>query len=68
LAIRLILDPTLPDSARQLKLSEFGDGAPPDFSEAMEAHLEVADFTIDLGLLALLNDFRTAHGPTIARL
>lgn len=25
-AIRLVLDPTLPDSARQLKLSDFWDG------------------------------------------
>lgn len=48
-AIRLILDPTLPDSARQLKLSDFWDGAPPDFREAIEVHLEIADFTSDLG-------------------
>lgn len=67
-AIRLILDATLPDSARQLKLSDYWDGAPPDFSEAIEVHLEIADFTSDLGLLALLTDFRTAHDPTIARL
>lgn len=67
-AIRLILDPTLPDSARQLKLSDFWDGAPPDFSAAIEVHLEIADFTSDLGLLALLTDFRTAYDPTIARL
>ena len=68
LAIRLILDPTLPDSARQLKLSDLWDGAPADFSEAIEVHLEIADFTSDLGILALLTDFRTAHDPTIARL
>lgn len=67
-AIRLILDPTLPDSARQLKLSDLWDGAPPDFSEAIEVHLEIVDFTGDLGLLALLTDFRTAHDPTVARL
>lgn len=67
-AIRLILDPTLPDSARQLKLSDLWDGAPPDFSEAIEVHLEIADFTSDLGLVALLTDFRTAHDPTVARL
>lgn len=67
-AIRLILDPTLPDSARQLKLSDFWDGAPPDYSEPIEVHLEIADFATDLGLLALLTDFRTAGDPTIARL
>lgn len=67
-AIRLILDPTLPDSARQLKLSDFWDGAPPDYREAIEVHLEITDFTTDLGLLALLTDFRTAGDPTTARL
>jgi hypothetical protein len=67
-AIRLILDPTLPDSARQLKLSDFWDGAPPDYSEPIEVHLEIVDFETDLGLLALLTDFRTAGDPTIARL
>ena len=30
--------------------------------------MEIADFTSDLGLVALLTDFRTAHDPTIARL
>ncbi|RTL91450.1 DUF2813 domain-containing protein [Ancylobacter aquaticus] len=67
-AIRLILDPTLPDSARQLKLSDFWDGSPSDYSEGIEVHLEIADFTTDPGLVALLTDFRTAHNPTIARL
>lgn len=67
-AIRLILDPTLPDSARQLKLSDFWDGAPSDYSEPIEVHLEIADFATDLGLLALLTDFRTAGDPTIARM
>lgn len=28
----------------------------------------LADFTTDLGLVAMLTDFRTAHNPTIARL
>jgi putative ATP-dependent endonuclease of the OLD family len=67
-AIRLVLDQTLPDSARQLKLSDFWDGAAPGYSEPIEVHLEFADFTADLGLLALLTDFRTAGDPKIARL
>jgi len=67
-AIRLVLDPTLPDSARQLKLSDFWDGAAPSYGDPIEVHLEFADFTTDLGLLALLTDFRTAGDPTIARL
>ncbi|WP_262388551.1 AAA family ATPase, partial [Pantoea agglomerans] len=42
-AIRLVIDPTLPDSVRQLKLSDFWDGC--DFSTApqIEVHLEFAD-------------------------
>lgn len=67
-AIRLVLDQTLPDSARQLKLSDFWDGAAPGYSEPIEVHLEFADFAADLGLLALLTDFRTAGDPKIARL
>ena len=67
-AIRLVLDPTLPDSARQLKLSDFWDGAAPGYADPIEIHLEFADFTTDLSLLALLTDFRTAGDPTIARL
>ena len=46
-AIRLVLDPTLPDSARQLKLSDFWDGAAPDHKDPIEVHLEFADFTTD---------------------
>ncbi len=67
-AIRLILDATLPDSARQLKLSDFWDGAAPTFSDPIEVHLEFSDFTADPGVLALLTDFRTAGDPAIARL
>src|ERR1700756_4976243 len=67
-AIRLVLDPTLPDSARQLKLSDFWDGAAPGYADPIEVHLDFADFTTDFGLLALLTDFRTAGDPTIARL
>lgn len=67
-AIQLILDPTLPDSARQLKLSDFWDGSPSDYSEPIEVHLELSDFASDLALVALLTDFRTSHDPGVARL
>lgn len=67
-AIRLVLDPTLPDSARQLKLSDFWDGC--DFAQSpqIEVHLDFADFDGDDALLALLTDFRIAADPGIARL
>ncbi len=67
-AIQLILDPTLPDSARQLKLTDFWDGGPPDYSAPIEVHLEISDFASDMALTALLTDFRAPHDPNIAQL
>lgn len=67
-AIRLILDPALPDAARQLRLSDFWDGGQVDFSEPIEVHLDIAEFAGDPALVALLTDFRIAHDPSIARL
>jgi putative ATP-dependent endonuclease of OLD family len=67
-AIRLVLDATLPDSARQLKLSDFWDGCDLKKNPQIEVHLDFADFDGDDALLALLTDFRTAGDPKIARL
>lgn len=67
-AIRLVLDPTLPDSMRQLKLSDFWDGCDLSQNPQIEVHLDFADFDRDDMLVALLTDFRTAANPTIARL
>lgn len=67
-AIRLILDPALPDTARQLRLSDFWDGCPADFNDPIEVHLDIADFAGDPALVALLTDFRVSHDPSIARL
>jgi len=62
-AIRLVLDPTLPDSARQLRLSDFWDGCAATYDDPIEVHLEFTDFAGDPALVALLTDFRTAHDP-----
>jgi len=67
-AVRLVLDPTLPDSARQLKLSDFWDGCDLAASPEIEVHLHFADFDDDAALVALLTDFRTAADPAVARL
>lgn len=67
-AVQLILDQTLPDSARQLKLTDFWDGGPVDYSAPIEVDLEISDFARDMALTALLTDFRAPHDPTIARL
>lgn len=67
-AIRLVLDPTLPDSMRQLKLSDFWDGCDMTTNPQIEVHLDFAEFDSDDMLVALLTDFRLAADPTVARL
>lgn len=67
-AIRLVLDPTLPDAARQLKLSDFWDGCDLAQSPQIEVHLDFAEFDADDAQAALLTDFRIAGDPRIARL
>lgn len=67
-AVRLILDPTLPDSARQLKLTDFWDGCDLTQAPQIEVHLQFADFDTNAAQLALLTDFRTATDPKIAQL
>ena len=58
-ALRLIFDPTLPDSARNLGLAGFWDGlgAPSD-DDKIVVSVEIQDFEDDLDLLAVLTDFR----------
>lgn len=68
LAIRLVIDPTLPDSMRQLKLSDFWDGCDLSKSPQIEVHLDFADFDNDPLLSALLTDFRIAENPAVARM
>ncbi|TYB84048.1 ATP-dependent endonuclease [Oceaniovalibus sp. ACAM 378] len=67
-AIRLVLDPMLSDSTRQLKLSDFWDGCDLTTAPQIEVHLDFAEFDTDDALLALLTDFRIAADPEIARL
>ena len=67
-AIRLVLDPTLSDAARQLRLSDFWDGCDLTQAPQIEVHLDFAEFDDDSALTALLTDFRKADDPTKARL
>jgi putative ATP-dependent endonuclease of OLD family len=67
-AIQLILDPMLPDAARQLRLSDFFDGNPPNYDQPIEVSLEISEFSADPALNSLLTDFRTATDPMVARL
>lgn len=67
-AMRLVLDQTLPDSVRQLKISDFWDGC--DFSKKpqIEVHIDFTDFADDPALTALLTDYRVAHDHNTVRL
>ena len=68
-AIRLLLDPSLPDSARQLAFSDFWDGLiVPAPENKITIAVEVTGFEDDLDELALLTDFRLADDPQRARL
>lgn len=58
-ALRLVLDPSLPDSQRHLSMADYWDGLSEIGSEdKITVEVEVTDFSEDLDLLALLTDFR----------
>ncbi|MGD9671556.1 MAG: ATP-dependent endonuclease [Hyphomicrobiaceae bacterium] len=68
-ALRLIFDATLPDSARQLKMSDFWDGlGGPGSEDKIIVSVEIEDFEDDLDTLALLTDFRLDDDPDTVRL
>src|SRR5262245_48633039 len=58
-ALRLVLDPTLPDSARQLRLEDFWDGLdrPLTRQEKITVSVELTDFEDDENQFALLSDY-----------
>lgn len=68
-ALRLLFDPSLPDSARQLTLSDFWDGlesiGPEDRITIM---VEILNFEEDYNLLAVLTDFRVDGNSNTVRL
>lgn len=68
-ALRLILDSTLPDSARQLGLSDFWDGLEEQSAEdKIIVSVEIKEFEDDLDILALLTDYRLNDDPQTVRL
>jgi len=68
-ALRLIFDPTLPDSARQLGLSDFWDGlGEPSAEDKIIVSVEIKEFEGDLDILALLTDCRLDDDPQTVRL
>lgn len=68
-ALRLLFDPSLPDSARQLTLADFWDGLDgigPEYR--ITIMVEILNFESDLDLLAVLTDFRINNDPQTVRL
>ncbi|MBF9052182.1 AAA family ATPase [Roseobacter sp. HKCCD9010] len=68
-ALRLIFDPAMPDSARQLGLSDFWDGlADRTKDDKIVVSVEIKEFDKDEDVLALLTDFRLDDDPNNVRL
>lgn len=68
-ALRLLLDPSLPDSARQLRFEDFWDGLPkpPPKDAAIEVSVELTHFDDSDELIALLGDYLISGDPMTAR-
>jgi putative ATP-dependent endonuclease of OLD family len=68
-ALGLVLDPSLPDTARQLSAEDFWDGFDAPFDgEEITVAVELVDFEGDKAAMALLGDYLVATGPKVARL
>ena len=68
-ALRLLFDPTLPDSARQLRMADFWDDlGQPDKHDKISVLAEIKDFETDLDVLAVLTDYRLDDDPSTVRL
>jgi putative ATP-dependent endonuclease of the OLD family len=68
-ALRLIFDASLPNSARQLGLSDFWDElGTPVSTEIIRVSAEIKEFEDNLDVLALLTDYRLDADPATVRL
>lgn len=67
-AMRLVLDSSLADSGRQLKLTDICDACDLTDDPEVQVDLDFSEFDSDKNLLALLTDHRTADDHNIARL
>src|SRR6185312_5371797 len=69
-ALRLVLDPSLPDSARQLRHEDFWDGIARPLSRdvRIQISIDISDFEEDEGQLAVLAEHLVQPEPMIARL
>lgn len=67
-ALRLVLDSSLPDSARSLKFSDMWDGTKLENWPVVEIHVEFTDWDDDTNLSILLTDYRKKENARIASL
>lgn len=69
-ALRLVLDPTLPDSARQLSSTDFWDGLQnaPTSKREIEVSVDIDGFEGDENATAVLTDYRSSEAADVARL
>lgn len=69
-ALRLILDPSLPDSARKLREEDFWDGLsrPLTKDQRITVSAEIADFEDNENQLAILAEHLVEPDPMVARL
>jgi putative ATP-dependent endonuclease of OLD family len=69
-ALRLILDPSLPDSLRKLRLDDFWDGLarPLGVEDIIEVSVEFRGFETSENLLAVLADHLVKPDPMVARI
>ena len=69
-ALRLVLDPALPDSSRQLRLEDYWDGIPRPLKAdcVIRISVDISDFEEDEGQLAVLAEHLVQPEPMVARL
>lgn len=69
-ALRLILDPAMPDSMRRLRLEDFWDGLPRPLGleDTIEISIEFRGFEKSENLLAVLADHLVKPDPMVARI
>ena len=69
-ALRLILDPSLPDSARRLREEDFWDGLPRPLTKdhRISVAVDIADFEHDENQLAVLAEHLIEPAPMVAKL